>query len=232
MKKSIKKIIATLLVISNLAVPTVSAFATVNNAQSFASPQNKIIEIVKSVKDPNIREASFKQILNSDSAKLQIQKNPTTINISDHIKIAFKQDGSFSISELETSKSVVSTNSMRLYSNEKTTIDYTNKVTRYGPIGNKLYAISVKGYFTGTIGNTPTGHLVNASYTRGILSVWQVSNWEKGSESDEGSERAYVYGRGNFHFGAEYDGNGLVIQDIYEDVYVACDSNFKIYVSL
>jgi len=59
--------------------------------------------------------------------------------------------------------------------------------------------------------------------------LWQVSNWKYGTESVENGAYTRAYARGNFHYGLEYEGNGLVIQDIYEDVRVSVTKDGTVY---
>lgn len=68
-----------------------------------------------------------------------------------------------------------------------------------------------------------------AKYERGFLSIWQVSNWTSGTEVVENGAYTRAYGRGNFHYGLEVQGTGLVIQDIFEDVRVSVTRDGTVY---
>lgn len=74
--------------------------------------------------------------------------------------------------------------------------------------------------------------LNDAWYTRGTASPWQVSNWEKGTFNYQPGQLAEVYGQGNFHWGAEYQGVGFIIQDYYIKVYSECDQFGNVHNSL
>ena len=55
------------------------------------------------------------------------------------------------------------------------------------------------------------------------LSVWQVSNWKGWKEASGTSYKAYC--SGNFHWGIEYGGTGIVIQDYYCKNTLTCSKN-------
>lgn len=63
----------------------------------------------------------------------------------------------------------------------------------------------------------------------GLPNPWQVSNWEVGTTIIEGGAYCRAYARGNFHWGFEYQGNGVVIQDVYEDVRVSVTRDGTVY---
>ena len=99
----------------------------------------------------------------------------------------------------------------------------TTKQTGYGLLGNKLFDLSVTCtfYYDGSSAWYKSGF--DYYYTRGILSLWQVSNWRGWKESNGTSYNAYC--AGNFHFGLEYDGIGLVIQDVYCKNIITCSKS-------
>lgn len=98
--------------------------------------------------------------------------------------------------------------------------------TYYGLVGNKLFSIAVKCTFNynGTKAWYKSGF--DYYYTKGTLSVWQVSNWRGWKEASGTSYKAYC--SGNFHWGVEYNGNGLVIQDYYCKNTLTCDKKGNI----
>lgn len=101
------------------------------------------------------------------------------------------------------------------YKNTKT---YKHSYTAKNFLNMKLFTVNAKGYFQYN-GSDVKPKLNDAWYTRGVLSIWQVSNWKAGTYK-KGSNYAEVYGRGNFHFGLEIAGYGLVVQDQYIKVYL------------
>jgi hypothetical protein len=56
------------------------------------------------------------------------------------------------------------------------------------------------------------------------FNLWQISNWEEGTNIIS-SSTAEVYSQGNFHYGFEYNGNSLTVQNYYIKVYLSCDQN-------
>lgn len=108
------------------------------------------------------------------------------------------------------------------YKNTKTV---THRYTAKSWVGLTLFKLGVKGYFSYN-GSKVKPHLNDAWYTRGTLSIWQVSGWHKGTYT-KGSNYAEVYGRGNFHYGFEVKGVGLVIQDKYFKVYLSSNAKEK-----
>ena len=66
----------------------------------------------------------------------------------------------------------------------------------------------------------------NYYYTRGIGSPWTVTNWKGWHESNGTSYTARS--GGNFQYGLTYEGNGLVIQDIYLKNFITCTKSGSI----
>ncbi|MCY9376483.1 hypothetical protein MOF34_15510 [Bacillus sp. T17B1] len=110
------------------------------------------------------------------------------------------------------------------YKNTKT---YTHSYTAKNFLNMKLFTVKAKGYFQYN-GSDVKPKLNDAWYTKGFLSIWQVSNWQK-STYKKGSNYAEVYGRGNFHFGLEINGYGLVVQDQYIKVYLTGNKKGTVY---
>lgn len=95
--------------------------------------------------------------------------------------------------------------------------------TYYGTNGNKLFSLTVECsfYYNGSKAWYKSGF--DYYYSKGTLSVWQVSNWKGWKEASGTSYKAYC--SGNFHWGIEYGGNGLVIQDYYCKNTLTCSKN-------
>ena len=77
-------------------------------------------------------------------------------------------------------------------------------------------------------GSSVTVNYSNGYYTRGVLSIWQVSDWEDSELSSILVNNIWtkkVTSSGNFHFGIEYQGVGLVIQDYYVTIDARCTVN-------
>ncbi|HJH29864.1 MAG TPA: hypothetical protein C5S51_09275 [Methanosarcinaceae archaeon] len=94
----------------------------------------------------------------------------------------------------------------------------------YSWAGIRLFTIYTKGYF-GYDGTEVEAHHVDSWYTKGFLSVWQVSNFEEGGYNNGAGTYSEFYGRGNFHYGIEIDGIGIVLTDKYINLYVSGDKD-------
>ncbi|WP_053943007.1 hypothetical protein [Kallipyga gabonensis] len=89
----------------------------------------------------------------------------------------------------------------------------TNTRTGYGYLGNKLFDVTVECAFYYNGNSAWYKSDFDYYYTRGTLSLWQVNNWRGWKEFSGTSYKANC--SGNFHFGVEYEGNGLIIQELY-----------------
>ncbi len=107
-------------------------------------------------------------------------------------------------------------------------MSYTPTITAswsaYSWVGLLCFTVYTKGYF-GYDGTRVEAHYIDSWYTRGTLSVWQVSNWEEGGYNYADGTSAQFYGRGNFHYGFEYQEVGIVVEDVYVNLYVVGDKN-------
>ena len=99
----------------------------------------------------------------------------------------------------------------------------------YGLVGNKLFTLTVECTFNYNGSSAWYKSGFDYYYTKGFLSIWQVSNWKGWKEASGSSYKAYC--SGNFHFGLEYEGNGLVIQDFYCKNTLTCSKDGKITTS-
>ncbi|MEK5460919.1 hypothetical protein NST36_18950 [Bacillus sp. FSL R5-0293] len=110
------------------------------------------------------------------------------------------------------------------YKNTKT---FTSSYTAKNFLNMKLFTVKTKGYFQYN-GSNVKAKLNDAWYTKAFLSIWQVSNWKKGTYK-KGKNYAELYGRGNFHFGLEIKGYGLVVQDQYIKVYLTANKKGTVW---
>ena len=106
---------------------------------------------------------------------------------------------------------------------------YAESKDYYSWVGLKSFTIglSCNFYYNGKKAWYKSG--LDGFYTRGILSIWQVSNWKVGKESDGTSYMAYC--SGNFHYGFEYKGVGIVIQEKYIRHRMTCNKNGNVSVT-
>lgn len=110
------------------------------------------------------------------------------------------------------------------YKNTKT---FTSWYTAKNILNMDLFTVKTRGYFQYN-GNNVKAKLNDAWYTKSFLSIWQVSNWGKGTYK-KGKNYAEVYGRGNFHFGIEIKGYGLVVQDQYIKVFLTANKKGTVW---
>ncbi|MBU8576475.1 hypothetical protein ACQKEX_15100 [Bacillus pumilus] len=110
------------------------------------------------------------------------------------------------------------------YKNTKT---YSSSYTAKNFLNMKLFTVKAKGYFKYN-GSDVKAKLNDAWYNKGFLSIWQVSNWKKGTYK-KGKNYAELYGRGNFHFGLEIQGYGLVVQDQYIKVFLTANKKGSVW---
>ncbi|MCY8318529.1 hypothetical protein MOC71_17750 [Bacillus vallismortis] len=143
----------------------------------------------------------------------------TTHKLNENISVTFTNTPVYFIESTTEEETPQTSSDVEIaaakYKNTKT---YTHSYTAKNFLNMKLFTVKAKGYFQYN-GSDVKPKLNDAWYTKGFLSIWQVSNWQK-STYKKGSNYAEVYGRGNFHFGLEINGYGLVVQDQYIKVYL------------
>lgn len=142
----------------------------------------------------------------------------TEQEISDNVKIVLTDSPFFIVETVTTDETPIDDNILKSsdFTLTATAASKATKTNTYNYVvksmlGNTAFTITVQGYFTYN-GTAVNPHLVDAWYTKGTLSIWQVDNWEEGV-TYEMSGKVRIYGRGNFHFGVEIAGYGLVVQD-------------------
>ena len=82
----------------------------------------------------------------------------------------------------------------------------------YGIFGHKLFDVTVECAFNYNGKKAWYNSAFDYYYTRGTLSVWQVSEWRGWKEASGTSYDANC--AGNFHWGLEYDGHGIIIEEL------------------
>ncbi|UJE03980.1 hypothetical protein [Bacillus subtilis] len=152
----------------------------------------------------------------------------TTYKLNENISVTFTNTPVYFIESATEEETPPTSSDVEIaaakYKNTKT---YTHSYTAKNFLNMKLFTVKTKGYFQYN-GTDVKPKLNDAWYTRGFLSIWQVSNWQK-STYKKGSNYAEVYGRGNFHFGLEINGYGLVVQDQYIKVYLTGNKKGTVY---
>ncbi len=170
--------------------------------------------------------------------KVQPKSNVNTlkqcVEIDPLTSITFLGDGSYIIEKI-MEKDITPDMITSLYShksNSTTQSQYkfaSNNHYYYGLLNNLLFRTHVECNFGYNGVKAWNAGGLSGYYTRGTLSIWQVSNWTVGSTVVNGGEYCRAYTNGNFHFGVEYQGFGLIIQDVFDDLRVSVTKNGTIY---
>ncbi|MDK2832967.1 MAG: hypothetical protein PWR29_728 [Methanolobus sp.] len=236
-KIGIRALLFTALVLSIMLIPTVSAEKLSKTIDQPSELEQGLIDALNS----NTENISTDEIIanyfkdNEDKIsknsfakndKASDKDNLRTYQLEDGSLITFMKKGDFYISSMEeeSNSEIVTQRAI----NAATSYSYTPILTAsksfYSPMGVKLFTVYSKGYYRYD-GNTVKAYYMDSWYTKGYLSIWQVSNWEEGGYDYASAAVSEIYGRGNFHYGFEYQGVGLVIQDKYVTVKSICDKN-------
>jgi len=212
----------------------------------FDSNTNPIYEKVEQVVEANANEEGLYLDVDDDfyeeyETTYDVDNETTLVVTPTYLVIeTFSQDADSIISNLSTESSTVgaSLNPINLLStlsiNEKPsyTIDFlattksvsgTATKTYYSWIGLKMFTLSVTCTFNYNGSKAWYKSGFDYYYSRGSFSTWQVSNWRGWKEASGTNFRAYC--SGNFHYGFEYQGVGLVIQDIYCKNTISCNKS-------
>mgnify|MGYP001045689381 CR=1 FL=1 len=146
--------------------------------------------------------------------------------INDNVSVIFTDGPAYFVNITEETPTLSNTNVLYARAATKNTKTITHTYTAKGYVlGQTLFKVGVKGYFSYNHSKV-TPHFVDAWYRRGNLSIWQVSGWSHGTLINS-ANHGEVYGKGNFHYGAEYQGIGLTVEDVYVKVYIRGDKNGK-----
>ncbi len=173
--------------------------------------------------------------LTNDTFSVKNKLSLKTYQLNDGSNITLTNKGFFYISGMKEKQNNVKINQCTTSSKSFVTpqyyeLSYTPVITAeasfYNMWGSRLFTIDAQGYYGYNVYPAICyGYLEDAWYTRGTASPWQVSNWGSGSTNYNSNtgQKATVYAKGNFHWGAEYQGVGFIIQDYYIKVYSNCD---------
>lgn len=164
-------------------------------------------------------------ILKSDTAS--DKSNLRTYELKDGSDITFTNENFFFV----TSTKKEPNNKLITQSTTTTRtsgLDYTDTITAsqsfYNLMGGRLFTIYSKGYYGYSISPAIVeAHYIDAWYTLGTPTIFQVSNWQEGANDNTVTHKSEIYGSGHFHWGFEVAGAGLVIYDKYIKVYSTCD---------
>lgn len=224
-----------MLLIGMVLVPAVSAQK--ENSITSDKPselEQGLIDALNSNTKGLSKDVMIANYCKANKDKISIPKNDTvpgkdnlrTYQLKDGSAITFTNKSFFYISGLkeDANNEIVAKNI-----NTAAGDSYTGMLTAYKkfysyPFGSLLFTINAKGYYKYN-GATVTAYYYDSWYTRGVAQIWQVSNWEEGGYNYDTHTLSEIYGRGNFHWGIEYQGVGWVIEDYLCTVKSQCDKN-------
>ncbi len=169
-------------------------------------------------------------ILTNDTFSVKNKLSLKTYQLNDGSNITFTNKGFFLIDNLEVNNDTIQPIDIKSEMNSQSggnslsTLPLKSSVSEYNKFGWKLFTVCTEGYFEYDHKSVQPYH-IDSWYVHNMpFNLWQISNWENGVHmiSNNTSE---VYGQGNFHYGFEYNGNGLIVQNYYVKVYLSCDQN-------
>lgn len=224
-------VFAVMLLMSMAFVPAVSG--QIEESKTIQEPselEQGLIDALTSQKEGTSTEDIINKYIKSNKNHIKLKKNTVkenmvksesrTYDLGNGLQITFNDDDLFYVTEVI--EETITTESTSTVGIQAYTSTITTSYTQYSWIGLQCFTLYTKGYFYYDNHNDVEAYHIDSWYTTG-LSIWQVSNWEEGAYNHAGGSYSEFYGRGNFHFGIEYDGIGLVIQDVYVNLYVSCD---------
>jgi hypothetical protein len=158
-------------------------------------------------------------------------KNDSRIyKLKDGSNITFTNRGYFIIDNLKVNNDTIQPINIKSEINSQSgnnslfTPSLNSSVSEYNKFGWKLFTVCTEGYFEYDHKSVQPYH-IDSWYVHNMpFNLWQISNWEKGANMIS-SNTAEVYSQGNFHYGIEYNGSGLIVQNYYVKVYLSCDQN-------
>ena len=164
-------------------------------------------------------------ILKSDTAS--DKSSLRTYELKDGSDITFTNENFFFVTSTKkepNNKLIIQINTTTRTSG----LDYTDTITAsqsfYNLMGGRLFTIYSKGYYGYSISPAIVeAHYIDAWYTLGTPTIFQVSNWQEGASDNTVTHKSEIYGSGHFHWGFEVAGAGLVLYDKYIKVYSTCD---------
>ena len=187
--------------------------------QFFNQNKKATINDLKTINEIDKKDTETKKLSAYSTRDLAISKITKEYTIND-FKIEFLMNGCFSIEPIQQENPSRVKRAATKNKWGQAYKDYFNY------LGTRTFTVAVGAGFK--YDGTTAGYYgnFNAYYKKGTLTIWQVSNWEKGHEQQGSSYEAHA--SGNFHFGFEYDGNGAVLQDLFVTHRVTCDPDGNI----
>lgn len=105
-------------------------------------------------------------------------------------------------------------------------------VAQIGGTGLELWRLTQEAQFRYT-GTSAEVNYKDGYYKRGTLSMWQVSNWNPNQvtslKNSDGDWTKEVRSTATFHWGVEFNGSGLVIEEKNAYAYARCTVYGRVY---
>lgn len=238
-KSNIGTLLLAMLLVCMVFVPAVSAQENSKTSDKPSELEQGLIDALKSNTNlstddvvANYCKANKDKISISESDTASDKNNSRTYQLKDGSNITFTNRGYFLIDSLKedsndnTGQPIDTKSEMNSQSGDNLlyTPTLTSSVSEYNWLGWKLFTVRTQGYF-GYDHKSVQPYHIDSWYVHNMpFNLWQISNWENGAHMIS-SSTAEVYGQGNFHYGFEYNGNSLTVQNYYVKVYLSCDQN-------
>ena len=232
-KMGIGIIILTMLVVGILLVPAASAKEELTVSDKPTEWEQGLINALNS----NTKSLSTDDVIvnycEANKDKIPILKNDTASDKSDLITYELKDGSDITFTNenffFVTSMKEEPNNESVTQSTTRTSgLDYTDTIIAsqsfYNLMGGRLFTLYSKGYYgySTTLGIVEA-HYIDAWYTLGTPTIFQVSGWQGAGVDYPAQYKSEIYGSGHFHWGFEVAGAGIVIYDKYIKVYSTCD---------
>lgn len=243
-KFEIGTLLLAMLLVCIVFVPAVSAQENSIKSDKPSQLEQGLIDALNSNTNNLATDDVVANYCKSNKEKIPILTNETfsaknklslkTYGLKDGSNVTFTNKGFFYISSIKEEQNNIkinqkTTSSKSLVTPQYYELSYTPLIKAeasfYNMWGSRLFTIDARGYYGYNVNPAICyGYLDDAWYTRGTASPWQVSNWVSGSTNYNSNtgQKATVYAKGNFHWGAEYQGVGFIVQDYYIKVYSNC----------
>lgn len=250
-KTRVGAIFAAMVFLSIALVPAVMAQEVSKVSDKPSELEQALIDALNSNAKNSSTDDVIANYCKANKDKISISENATasginssrTYQLKDGSNITFTDRGYFSIDNLKVNNNNTQLNNNNLKVNNDTQLintksemnphsgtdslyapPLTSSVSEYNWLGWKLFTVCTQGYFEYNHKSVQP-YFYDSWYVHNMpFNLWQISNWETGTHQIS-SSTAEIYAQGNFHYGFEYNGNSLTVQNYYVKVYLLCDQN-------
>lgn len=236
-KTRVGAIFAVMVFLSIALVPAVMAQEASKVSDKPSELEQGLIDALNSNTKNSSTDDVIANYCKANKDKISISENATasginssrTYQLKDGSNITFTDRGYFSIDNLKVNNNTQLINTKSEINPHSGTDSLyapplTSSVSEYNWLGWKLFTVCTQGYFEYNHKSVQP-YFYDSWYVHNMpFNLWQISNWETGTHQIS-SSTAEIYAQGNFHYGFEYNGNGLTVQNYYVKVYLSCDQN-------